>query len=36
MNAAIEADPSLEKGINTHDGKLVHLTLLEEGGNGLE
>ena len=27
---------SLEKGINTHDGKLVHLTLLEEGKNGLE
>ena len=36
MDAAIEADPSLEKGINTHDGKLVHLTLLEEGSDGLE
>ena len=36
MDAAIEADPSLEKGINTHNGKLVHLTLLEEGKNGLE
>ena len=36
MEAAIKADPSLEKGINTHDGKLVHLTLLEEGKNGLE
>jgi alanine dehydrogenase len=36
MDAAIKADPALEKGINTHDGKLVHLTLLEEGGDGLE
>jgi len=36
MDAAIKADPSLEKGTNTHNGKLVHLTLLEEGGNGLE
>ncbi|HSM71415.1 MAG TPA: alanine dehydrogenase [Anaerolineales bacterium] len=36
MDAAIESDSALEKGINTHDGKLVHLTLLEEGGNGLE
>jgi len=36
MDAAIKADPSLEKGINTHNGKLVHLTLLEEGNNGLE
>jgi alanine dehydrogenase len=36
MDAAIKADPALEKGINTHDGKLVHLTLLEEAGNGLE
>jgi len=36
MDSAIAADESLEKGINTHDGKLVHLTLLEEGNNGLE
>jgi alanine dehydrogenase len=36
MDAAIKADPSLEKGINTHNGELVHLTLLEEGINGLE
>lgn len=36
IDAAIKADLSLEKGINTHDGKLVHLTLLEEGSNGLE
>jgi alanine dehydrogenase len=36
MDAAIKADPSLEKGINTHNGELVHLTLLEEGNNGLE
>jgi len=33
---AFAADASLEKGINTHDGKLVHLTLLEEGDDGLE
>jgi alanine dehydrogenase len=33
---AIAADESLERGINTHDGKLVHLTLLEEGDDGLE
>lgn len=36
MDAAIKADPSLNKGVNTHGGKLVNLTLLEEGGNGLE
>jgi len=36
VEAAIAADPSLEMGINTHDGKLVHLTLLEEGDDGLE
>jgi alanine dehydrogenase len=36
MDAVIKADPALEKGINTHDGKLVHLTLLEEGSDGLE
>jgi len=36
VDAAIKADPSLEKGINTHDGKLVHLTLLEEVVNGLD
>jgi len=35
VDAAISADPSLEKGVNTHDGKLVHLTLLE-GDNGLD
>jgi len=34
--SATEADPALEMGINTHDGKLVHLTLLEEGNHGLE
>jgi alanine dehydrogenase len=34
---AIEADPALELGVNTHAGKLVHLTLLAEGVNdGLE
>jgi alanine dehydrogenase len=36
VEAAIAADPSLEMGINTHNGKLVHLTLLEEGNDGLE
>jgi len=36
MDAAISADPALEKGVNTHNGKLVHLALLEEGNNGLD
>lgn len=36
MDAAIQADPSLERGVNTHNGKIVHLTLLEEGSHGLE
>jgi alanine dehydrogenase len=36
-HAAIESDPALELGVNTRDGKLVHLTLLAEGVNdGLE
>ncbi|HLA07742.1 MAG TPA: hypothetical protein VJ022_09890, partial [Anaerolineales bacterium] len=30
VEEAIAADPSLEMGINTHNGRLVHLTLLEE------
>lgn len=34
---AIAADPALERAVNTHKGKLVHLTLLAEGGDdGLE
>ena len=34
---AIRQNPAIEKGVNTHDGKLVHLTLLSTGGrNGLE
>jgi alanine dehydrogenase len=34
---AIANDPALELAVNTHDGKLVHLTLLAEGGeDGLE
>jgi len=34
---AFEADPALELGVNTHQGKLVHLTLFAEGGDdGLE
>ncbi|HAV77153.1 MAG TPA: alanine dehydrogenase [Anaerolineae bacterium] len=36
VDDAIKADPSLEMGINTHKGKLVHLTLLAAGNNGLE
>jgi len=36
VDAAVAADPALEMGVNTYDGKLVHLTLLEEGNNGLE
>jgi alanine dehydrogenase len=34
--AAASADASLEKAINTHDGKLVHLTRFEEVENGLD
>lgn len=34
--AAASADPSLEKAINTHDGKFVHLTLFDEVANGLD
>ena len=30
VDAAIEHDPSLEMGVNTHMGRLVHLTVLEE------
>jgi len=36
VDAAISADASLEKGINTHAGQLVHLNLLEEDSDGLE
>lgn len=36
VDAAISADASLEMGINTHAGELVHLKLLEEGHDGLE
>jgi alanine dehydrogenase len=35
-DSAISTNPSLEMGVNTHNGDLVHLTLLEEGNNGLE
>lgn len=35
-DAASTADPSLEKAINTHDGKLFHLSLFEEADNGLD
>jgi alanine dehydrogenase len=34
---AIAADPAIEKAVNTHNGELVHLTALTEGGlDGLE
>ena len=34
---AMKQDPAIEKAVNTHDGQLVHLTLLSRGGkNGLE
>jgi len=34
---AIAQDPGIERAINTHEGKLVHLTLLSKGGHdGLE
>jgi alanine dehydrogenase len=37
FEAAVAKDPALEKAINTHDGKIVHLTLLSSGEqNGLE
>lgn len=35
-DAAASADPSLAMAINTHDGRLVHLTRFEEVGNGLD
>jgi alanine dehydrogenase len=30
---AIAQNPGLEKALNTHDGRLVHLTLLSKGGH---
>jgi len=36
VDAAIAADPALEMGINTHNGELVHLNLLQEGDDGLD
>lgn len=37
VEEAIASDPALELGVNTHNGKLVHLTLLAEGGeDGLD
>jgi len=37
VETAVHADPALERGVNTHNGKLVHLTLLADGGDdGLE
>ena len=37
VEKAIATDPALELAVNTHNGKLVHLTLLAEGGDdGLE
>jgi alanine dehydrogenase len=36
MEAAVSADPALEKAVNTHNGKLVHLSLFEEASDGLD
>jgi len=36
VDAAIASDPALEMGINTHNGQLVHLNLLQEGDDGLD
>jgi alanine dehydrogenase len=30
---AIKQNPAIEKAVNTHDGKLIHLTLLSKGGH---
>jgi alanine dehydrogenase len=30
---AMQQNPAIEKAVNTHDGKLVHLTLLSNGGH---
>ena len=35
-DTASSNDPALEKAINTHDGKLFHLSLFEEAGDGLD
>ena len=32
-DGAITQNPAIEKAVNTHDGKLVHLTLLSKGGH---
>jgi len=36
VESAIADDPALAMSVNTHDGKLVHLSLLEDGNHGLE
>lgn len=36
ITAAVDSDPSLEKAINTHEGRQVHLKLLDEVENGLD
>jgi alanine dehydrogenase len=36
VDAAFSADPALAMGVNTHDGKLIHLNLLKEENDGLE
>ena len=37
VEEAMRQNPAIEKAVNTHAGKLVHLTLLSHGGNnGLE
>jgi len=36
MDTAINSDPALMKGVNTHKGKIVNLILLEDGSNGMD
>ena len=37
VEEAVKQNPALEKALNTHHGKLVHLTLFSDGGrDGLE
>lgn len=33
VGGAISADPAISKAVNTHNGELVHLSLLSEGGD---
>jgi alanine dehydrogenase len=33
VDSAIAADPAIARAINTHNGELVHLSLLPKGGD---